>query len=153
MNYMFSNCLSLKELDLTSFNTTTVTNMSYMFNRNTSLNLIKFGNNFNTSNVTNMCFMFSNCTSIQYLDLSNFDISNVSNINYMFYCMYSIRTLDISNFIFTNISLYNALFSNYALHVNDSPQIIYVKDSVSQEFINARLTEANKTGISVEIKA
>jgi len=47
MNYMFSNCLSLKELDLTSFNTTTVTNMSYMFNRNTSLNLIKFGNNFN----------------------------------------------------------------------------------------------------------
>ena len=62
---MFFNCRSLKELDLSNFNTNNVTNMSYMFNECKSLkelNLI----NFNTNNVTNMTYMFNQCNSLKW---------------------------------------------------------------------------------------
>ena len=53
MSNMFSNCSSLTGIDLSSFN---------------------------TSNVTNMLQMFFACTSLESLDLSNFDTSNVTNM-------------------------------------------------------------------------
>ena len=39
---------------------------------------------FNTSSVTNMSYMFSSCELLTTLDLTNFDISNVDNINNIF---------------------------------------------------------------------
>ena len=54
---MFSKCSSLKELDLS---------------------------NFNTSNVTCMDSMFCNCSSLNELNISNFNINKVTNMNQMF---------------------------------------------------------------------
>ena len=39
---------------------------------------------FDTSKVTNMGLMFNGCNVLQHLDLSNFDTSKVTNMGYMF---------------------------------------------------------------------
>ena len=46
----------------------------------TSLNL----SSFDTSKVTNMGSMFSGCTALQHLDISNFDFTNVTSYSNMF---------------------------------------------------------------------
>ena len=58
MNDMFLDCLSLKFLDLSSFNTT---------------------------NVKNMNNMFVKCFSLKSLDLSSFNTTNVKYMNDMFF--------------------------------------------------------------------
>ena len=57
---MFSGCLSLKEINLSNFNTNNVINMDGMFSRCSSLKELNLSN-FNTNNVTDMSFMFSKC--------------------------------------------------------------------------------------------
>ena len=64
MSDMFFKCSSLTELDLSNFNTETVTNMIGMFfecSSLTKLNLSKF----DTENVKKMPCMFYNCSSLQ----------------------------------------------------------------------------------------
>jgi surface protein len=76
-------------LDLSNFDTSKVTNMSYMFMNagNNSTDFTLNVSNFDTSNVTNMTYMFSytgkKSTNFT-LDLSNFDTSNVTNMSSMF---------------------------------------------------------------------
>ena len=62
MRGMFSGCKSLKEINLSNFNTNNVTNMSYMFWECSSLKEINLSN-FNTDNVTNMSNMFNGCSN------------------------------------------------------------------------------------------
>ena len=64
MSYMFYECKSLKELNLS---------------------------NFNTNNVINMEYMFCGCSSLQELNLSNFNTSNVYNMNRMFFFLFFIK--------------------------------------------------------------
>ena len=81
--FMFYECNSLTNLNLSNFNTQNVTNMSYMFefcNSLTNLNL----SNFNTQNVINMGWMFYDCFSLTNLDLSNFNTQNITNMEGMF---------------------------------------------------------------------
>ena len=54
---MFFGCWSLTNIDLSNFNTQSVTNMYGMFGGCSSLTNINLSN-FNTQNVTNMCAMF-----------------------------------------------------------------------------------------------
>ena len=62
MSDMFSECSSLKELNLNNVNTNNVTNMSGMFSRFSSLKELNL-NNFNTNNVIKMNRMFSGCSN------------------------------------------------------------------------------------------
>ena len=55
---------SLTSIDLSSFNTQNVADMSYMFNGCASLTSIDISN-FNTQNVTNMNDIFNECKSLQ----------------------------------------------------------------------------------------
>ena len=57
---MFSRCSSLKELNLSNFNTNNVINMSKMFSGCSSLKELNLSI-INTNNVTNMRWMFSGC--------------------------------------------------------------------------------------------
>ena len=87
---MFYGCSSLTNLDLNSFNTTNVTNMSMMFsmdlmsNDYMKLENIVFGKNFNTSKVTTMSNMFYGCDNLIRLDLTSFDTSNITSYYDMF---------------------------------------------------------------------
>ena len=83
MSYMFSECTSLTNLDLSNFITNNVTNMSYMFcdcSGLKELNLSKF----NTNNVTNMSYMFSKCSGLKELNLSNFNTNKGTYMEGMF---------------------------------------------------------------------
>ena len=75
MRAMFQVCLSLLELNLSTWNTSNVTDMGYMFNdggKSTITNkLTSVGDlsGWDTSRVTDMSYMFSGC-GITSLDLS-----------------------------------------------------------------------------------
>jgi surface protein len=106
MSYMFTGCTSLQTLNLSSFNTALVTNMSNMFQYCYSLQTLNLSS-FNTALVTNMSYMFNSCTSLQTLNLSSFNTALVTNMSYMFYSCYSLQTLNLSSFntaLVTNMS-------------------------------------------------
>ena len=69
-------------LDLSSFDTSNVTTMSYMFCESVATE-IKGLEKFNTSNVTDMRHMFHGSAATS-LDLSSFDTSKVTNMYEMF---------------------------------------------------------------------
>ena len=83
MSYMFSDCSGLTSLDLSNFNTSSVTSMGFMFYNCKRLKSLDV-TNFNTSSVTRMDRMFSECRIITSLDVSNFDTSAVTDISDMF---------------------------------------------------------------------
>ena len=92
MTKMFNACLSLKKLNLSNFNTYNVTNMKLMFKFCCSLKEIKFSSNFKTDNVTNMKYMFSHCSSLQDLRISHFNFNNVINMRCIFqYCSWELK--------------------------------------------------------------
>ena len=97
MGWMFKSCSMLTSLDVSGWNTSKVTDMSYMFtdcSKLTSLDL----SDFDTSSVTDMTYMFSYCSKLTSLDLSNFDTSSVTNMGWMFDGCSKLTSLDLSNF-------------------------------------------------------
>ena len=67
---LFGYCSNISEIDLSNFNTQTVTNFRGMFSGCTSLTSINF-ENFDTSNAEHMDWMFNGSSSLQYLNVSN----------------------------------------------------------------------------------
>ena len=75
---------NILELNLSSFDTSKVTDMSYMFYGMSNLITLDLSN-FDTSKVTDMQSMFNHMSNLTTLNLSNFDTSKVTDMNYMFY--------------------------------------------------------------------
>ena len=90
---MFANCKSLTSLDLSNFDTGNVKNMNQMFYGCTKLESIIFGENFKTDNCVGMWNMFANCTSLTELDLSGFNTANVTHMANMFAGSSSLKTI------------------------------------------------------------
>ncbi len=91
MGCMFFGC-NLTSLDLSSFDTSNVTRMHYMFDscrHLTSLDL----SSFNTNKVTDMGSIFDFCSSLKSLDLSGWNISDVTSTNGMFIGCSSLTTI------------------------------------------------------------
>ena len=112
---MFQGCTSIVSLDLNSFNTANVTDMTSgntrsMFYGCSSLTNL-YINNFNTKNVTAMGALFSGCSSLTNLDLSSFNTSNVTNMYGMFSTCSSLTNLDLSNFNTSNVTTMRYMFS------------------------------------------
>ena len=110
-NSMFSNCNSLKSLDLSNFNTENIKDMHCMFYNCNSLRSLDLSN-FNTQNVTNMFSLFFGCNSLISLNLTNFNTQNVYNMKTMFYNCYSLLSLDLSNFDTQNVINMESMFRN-----------------------------------------
>ena len=106
----FSQCSSLKHVDLSHFNTSNVKNMSYMFDRCTNLEDLDLSN-FDTRKVTDMSYMFEACTNLQDLDLSKFDTSQVTNMSYMFIGCESLKELDLQNFNTSQVTDMSFMFA------------------------------------------
>ena len=96
-NRMFYSMSNIIEMDLSNFDTSTVTDMYSMFYGCYSLNSLNLSS-FNTSLVTDMSFMLYNCSSLKNLDLSNFNTSLVKNMHYMFGNCRLLKSLDLSSF-------------------------------------------------------
>lgn len=78
------NCISLETIIFKEFNGYNIANMEYMFSNCTSLKNISLALFKNTYKVQNMSHMFENCSSIKKMDASKFNITNVEDISSMF---------------------------------------------------------------------
>ena len=108
---MFSNCSSLKSLDLSHFNTANVTSMARLFSYCTSLTSLDLSN-FNTANVTDMSEMFAGCTGLTSIDVSSFKTVNVTSFNYMFSESSNLESLDLSSFTFSKGASFVKMLQN-----------------------------------------
>ena len=95
---LFQSSLGLLSIDLSNFDFSEITDMSFMFHGCISLKSIKFGDNFITSNVQKMDYMFYNCYNLVSLDLKSFDTGNVVNMNSMFYNAKALISLNLFSF-------------------------------------------------------
>ena len=109
MSCMFYGCEALESLDLSKFDTSKVTDMVDMFYGCYALERLDLSK-FDTSNVTGMCEMFSGCSALESLDLSKFDTSNVTGMCGMFYCCYALKSLDLSKFDTSNVTDMSYMF-------------------------------------------
>ena len=110
MTYMFESCDSLTTLDLSSFDTSNVNNMTYMFHGCSSLTTLDLSS-FDTSNVRDMSDMFERCSSLITLDLSSFDTSKAITMDSMFRGCSSLTALDLSSFDTSNVGNMIYMFS------------------------------------------
>ena len=110
MSSMFHGCDNLYSLDLSSFDTSSVTNMSSMFEGGSGAGSSALSS-FDTSSVTNMSRMFYDCSSAS-LDLSSFDTSQVADMSSMFYGCSSLASLDLSSFDTSQVTDMSGMFGN-----------------------------------------
>lgn len=102
MEEMFWDCVALRNIDLSALDTSKVLSMDSMFYGCENLKKIIWGN-FNTKNVTNMRGMFWGCKNIQELDLSAFNTGKVRKMASMFGLCEKLQKLDLSSFDLTAI--------------------------------------------------
>lgn len=123
MSYMFADCdgYLMQSLDLTSFDTGNVTNMSHMFSDFSYIVELDLSS-FNTSNVTDMSDMFAHVgdgwigeflndepENWVKLDVSNFDTSKVTDMSGMF-AKTVVKELDLSNFNTSSVTNMSKIF-------------------------------------------
>ena len=104
MEYMFQSCHSLTTLDLSHFDTSSVTNMEYMFNDCIKLNYIDLSL-IDTSSVRTMSNMFKNCEKLERIDLSKLNTISLTNMNNMFNNCKSLLFLNLKSLKLTNIDI------------------------------------------------
>lgn len=107
---MFTNCGSLTSLDVSKFDTQEVINMEMMFLGCESLTKLDL-RHFNTQKVINMEWMFGDCYDLTELNLSNFNTSIVSNMCLMFSACTSLAKLDVSSFDTKSVTTMQAMFA------------------------------------------
>ena len=111
MSYMFYTDYGLTSIDVSKFNTSNVTNMSYMFyylSKVTSIDV----SNFDTAKVTNMSHLFANFSKLTSLDISNFNTAKVTNMSEMFYGCSMLTNLNVSSFSTSNVTDMQHMFLN-----------------------------------------
>lgn len=106
---MFEGCHMLEDVDLSSFDTSNVTDMEFMFSSCNSLKNIDLGE-FNTGNVTNMVAMFFDCGGLQSLDVSGFDTSKVTDMSGLFHGCSGLTSINVSNFDTSSVVSMDSMF-------------------------------------------
>ena len=98
---MFKDCISLRNIDLSNYNTKEVTIMSNMLNnwfseinRCLKLEYIK---------AIYIDSMFRRCYTLNEIDLSYFNTQNLKNIKQMLYDYSNLMSIDISSFSSINL--------------------------------------------------
>lgn len=102
MSNMFKDSKATK-IDLSSFVTNNVVNMSDMFNGADTIEELDLST-FNTENVTSMSNMFKNCTGLSSLFLRHFVTSNVRNIDNIFSGDSNLVSINMDKWELTNIT-------------------------------------------------
>ena len=100
MHEMFYYLDLIREIDVSKFDTSNVTNMAYAFSNIGVYSLDV--SNFNTSKVTDMQYTFKRCGASS-LDVSNWDVSNVKNMSSMFSDCHNLTSIDVANWDMSNV--------------------------------------------------
>jgi len=114
MRGMFLNACSLETVDVSDWDTSNVTDMSYMFASTISKKEMSFTSldvgKWDTSNVTAMNRMFQLCVSLKELDVDEWNTGNVVSFSGMFQRCRSLSTLDVSNWDTKNVTDMSFMF-------------------------------------------
>ena len=111
LNETFYNCCSLTELDVGGFITDSCYTMYgafYHCNQLTTLDVARW----NTGNVTNMNSMFSLCTKLTTLDVSDWDTHSCTDMGYLFNNCSPLTGLDVSGFDVSHVTRMDYMFNN-----------------------------------------
>ena len=140
MVQMFYGCSSLASLDLSSFDTSSVTDMVGMFEGCSSLSSLDLSS-FDTSGVTDMGGMFYGCSSLASLDLSSFDTSRVTDMVWMFEGCSSLESLDLSSFDTSKVAKFNSIFEKCgSLRQTAVPKDFKPKSELPQKYKGLPIT-------------
>ena len=110
MGYMFYNISNPTTLDISNFDTSQVRSMRSMFFAMYNLTTLDLSH-FDTSKVTDMAGMFYSVSTLNTLNLSNFDTSQVTDMNHMFYNMSNLTTLNLSSFDTSKVTNMGYMFA------------------------------------------
>ena len=133
MSWMFEDSDSLSTLDLSTWDTSNVTNIFRMFGYMDNLISIDLST-FDTSKVTNMGSLFILCRKLEYVNLANFDTRNVEDMSHMFDICSKLKILDLSSFDTRNVTtMYEMFYSCEDLTT------IYVTD----KFVTNKVTDSS----------
>ena len=134
----FYYCSKLDNIDMTTFNKSSITNIAALFSDDINLTAISnigdlntsvcfnFSNifdncrnltsidisNWDTSSAKYMSHMFSNCQKLQSIDLNKWNTSSVTEMRSMFYNCGSLTSLDVSKWDTSSLEYMNAMFYN-----------------------------------------
>lgn len=111
MSNTFSHCELLTSIDVSKWNTSKVTNMEGMFvdcNLLASVDVSKW----NTTKVTDMASMFSGCGTLRSIDVSKWNTSNVTDISGMFFGCGSLHSVDITGWDTSKVTSMDRMFFN-----------------------------------------
>ena len=112
MSYMFAGCQKLVNVNISSFDTSSVTTMSHMFNGCQLLKTLNFDTTkFNTASVEIMDSMFAACIKITSIDVSHFNTSNVTTMSAMFNGCTALTEIDVSSFDTSRVGSMDEMFS------------------------------------------
>lgn len=114
MRYMFSNTQA-KVVDVSGFDTSKTVYMSGMFDKSQFATIDV--SHFNTSNVVDMNYMFSS-TAATVLNMDGFDTSKLQQASYMFYNSKA-PVIDVSHFDTSKVTSMSAMFFNTQAAVID----------------------------------
>lgn len=157
MSCMFEGCIRLSSLNLSSWNTSSVAYMSFMFsgcNKLTSLDL----SGFDTSSAINIYGMFYNCSSLASLDLSSWNTSSVTNMSGMFYNCNNLSSLSLGPNFFKTSNVQSLDLTYCTKWVNETVQLslvtnIYDRATNGLSTFTLNLSANTKAALSDEQKA
>ena len=110
-SFMFQNCETLKELDVSKWDMGKVTNFRGTFYHCFTIETIKGLENWNTGSGTTFKSMFENCENLSGIDISTWDTGSLTDMDHMFYNCFSIETLDLGNWDTKNVTTTRSMFS------------------------------------------
>lgn len=109
----------LRSLDLTNWDTKSMSSASYMFSGSLSLQSIDVGN-WNTGLLTDASYMFLECPSLKCIDVSKWDVRELREAYCMFMNCQVLASIDVSNWETKEIrSMTSMFFSCKSLQLLD----------------------------------
>ena len=94
---LFENVSKLKNINLTSFDTSNITSMDSMFSGCTTLENVTF-DGIDTRKLNSMNYMFRNCDNLQEINMSPINAQNVKNMSSIFDGCKKLNSINISSF-------------------------------------------------------
>ena len=137
----FLDCHNITYVDLSHFNSSSLTHIGGMFQRCYSLIYVNFSN-FVTKTITNMDHVFAECFSLISVDLSNFDTSLAVDIQKFFYDCKSLKYINLKNFEQKNdvcyIYIFDGIPNNITACINKtkSPDLYQLIENMNDSYID-----------------
>ena len=96
VTYMFDQCLSLQNIDLSGMSLAVISSAKNMFRYCRALMDIRFPQNLATTALVSMNGMFYGCYALKTADVSGFNVTKLTDMQNMFYDCTSLVTVDLS---------------------------------------------------------